>query len=316
MPFISTSEMNALTHRNLRPTIIDQKFKSATMLGIFRGKKRLKLEDGGSIISQPILSQINQTAMSYSGADVLNATAQEEFTDYELPWKQATVSVVITGLQREQNSGREQSINFVKNKQESALLALFNLMAGWVYGDGSGNNGKDWDGFGAAINNAAGFQTYLGIDRIANPWWQAQVFDPGVATALSGGNMMTLYMSTRTDEEVIDVISGTKAGYQQYWGLLTPGERYVDDSIGNLGFDNIAFQGKALVEDSHQPAGTMTFWNLDHCRMVIHKNQNFRFKDFQEPDAQDLQVGWWRAYGNYECRKPASCGVYRNILNG
>lgn len=315
MAFISTQEMNVLTERNLRQSIIDQRFQSATMLGIFRGKKRLKLEEGGSIISQPILSQINGTAQSYSGADVLDAAAQEEFTAYELPYKQATVSVVVTGLQREQNSGRFQSLNFVKNKQESALLALFKLLAGYVFGDGSGNNGKDWDGFLGAINNASGFANYLGIDRTANPWWQGQVFDPGVSTALSAASMMTLFMSTKTDEEVIDCISTTKGGYVQYWNLLTPGERFVDDVIGNLGFSNIAFQGKAVVEDSNNPAGTMYFWNLEHCRMIVHRNKNFIFRPFQEPDNQDVQVGRWIVYGNFENRKPGASGVYRNITN-
>ena len=307
--------MNALTERNLRQSIIDQRFSSATMLGIFRGKKRIKLEEGGSIIAQPILSQINQTAQSYSGADVLNGTAQEEFTAYELNYKQATVAVTITGMDRERNNGRFQSLNFVKNKQESALLALFKLMAGWVFSDGSGNAGKDWDGFLGAINNAAGFSNYLGIDRTANPWWQGQVSDPGVATALSAPTMMTLFMATKTDEEVIDVISTTKGGYVQYWNLLTPGERYTDDVIGNLGFSNLAFQGKAVVEDSNNPAGTMYFWNLEHCRMVVHRNKNFVFRPFQEPDNQDIQIGRWLVYGNFECRKPSSCGVYRSILN-
>jgi hypothetical protein len=252
VPFLSTTEMNALTERNLRRSIIDQRFQSATMLGIFRGKKRLKLEEGGSIIAQPILAQINETAQSYSGADVLNATAQEEFTDYEIQWKQATVSVVVTGLDRERNNGRYQAINFVKNKQESALLALFNLMANFVFGDGTGNNGKDWDGFLGAINNTAGFANYLG----------------------------------------------------------------VDDVIGNLGFSNIAFQGKAVVEDSHNPANTMYYWNLEHARMFVHRNKNFVWRPFQEPDNQDIQIGRWIVYGNMELRKPASCGVYRNILNG
>ena len=316
MPFISTAEMNAFTHRKLRPTIIDQRFQRATMLGIFRGKKRLKFEDGGSIISQPILAQINQTAMSYAGADVLNADAQEEFTSYELQWKQATAAVTITGIDRAKNDGRERSMNFVKNKQASALLALFNKMAGWVFADGTGNNGKDWDGFLGAINNAGGFQVYLGVDRIANPWWQAQIFDPGALTALSAANMMTLFLSTKVDLEVPDVISCTNGGYQQYWNLLTPGERFVDDTIGNLGFDNIAFQGKAVVQDSHNPTGQMFFWNLDHCRMVVHKKHNFRFRPFVEPANQDVQIGRWIVYGNFECEKPSSCGVYRNILNG
>ena len=71
VPFVSTAEINAFVERNLRNTIVDQRFQSKALLGIIRGLKRLIQEDGGSIISQPILAQPNQTAITYSGADVL-----------------------------------------------------------------------------------------------------------------------------------------------------------------------------------------------------------------------------------------------------
>lgn len=316
MPFLSTNEMNTFTNRNVRRTAIDQVYKSAAMLAIMKAKNRLKIEDGGSIIAQPLLVQINQTTQTYSGADVLNVAVQEEFTNYELGWKQINTAVTITGIDQARNTGRHQQLDLLKNKQESALLSHMNSLAGQVFADGTGNNGKDWDGFNAAINNAAGFQYYLGIDRAANPWWQAQIFDPGTPTALSTGNMMTLFMTSRVDEEEVDVISATNAGYQVYWSLLTPGERYVDDFVGNLGFSNIAFQGKPLVADSHNPAGLMYGFNLDHCRMVVHKDKNMRFMGFDEPTNQDVIIGHWRTYGNFENRKPASCFAYRNIQNG
>ena len=314
--FLSTNEMNSFTHRNIRRTAIDQILRSATILAILRAKDRIVYEDGGSIISQPVLMQLNQTAQTYSGADVLESSTQEEFTSYELPWKQATSACMITGIDKKRNQGTAQQLNLLKNKQQSALLALVNLLAGQVFADGTGNGGKDFDGLLAAVNNAAGFQNYLGIDRIANPWWQAQVFDPGVATALSTGNMLTLFMSCTVDEEVPDVISVTNATYAIYSGLLQAGERYVDDFVGGLGFSNLAFQGKPLVQDSHQPAATMNFHNIDHTRLVVHEDENFNFDGFKEPVNQDIIIGRWKVYGNYEVRKPSSCGVYRNILNG
>lgn len=314
--FISTSEMNSLTLRNLRRVIIDQRYKSQTLLAILRAKKRIVIEDGGNIIVQPILAQLNQTAQSYSGADVWNVDPNEEFTNYALEFKQFKVSVTITGKDRLANQGRSQSINFVKAKQDSAILALFNMLSGQLFSDGSGNNGKDLDGIAAAVNNASGFQVYLGIDRIANPWFQAQTFFPSAATALSAGNMTTVFQACRTDIEVPDVIVTTKAAYGLYEALVTPGERLVDDFVGNLGFDNIAFKGKPLVEDSHCPAGFMYFLNLDHLRLVVHKERNFTFRDFQEPDDQDVQIGHWLLHSNVELRKPASCGVQNNILNG
>ncbi len=313
--FLSTSEMNSFTHRKIRRTAVDQILKSATLLAILRAKDRIVFEDGGSIISQPLLVQLNQTAQTYSGADVLESSTAEEFSSYELPFKFATSACMITGGDKLRNQGTAQQLNLLKNKQESALLALVNILAGQAYSDGTGNGGKDWDGIAAGINNAAGFQNYLGIDRTVNPWWQSQVFDPGTPTAFSTGNWLSVFLAARTDEEVVDLYTSTKALYAIYMGLLTPGERYVDDFVGGLGFDNICFQGKPLVEDSHCPAATMYGINLDHTRLVIHEDRNFEFEGFKEPINQDVIIGRWKVAGNFEERKPSANFVYRNILN-
>jgi hypothetical protein len=316
IPFVSTAEINTFVERNLRRTIIDERFQSKAVLGILRGKKRLVKEDGGSIISQPILAQPNQTAITYSGADVLPTDNQEEFTTYELQWKQAQVSVTINGIDKARVSGKRAQLDLVKNKIESAYMALFDKLGSQVFANGTGNSSKDWDGLTAAINNASGFQVYLGIDRLANPWWQAQVFNPGTATALSTASMMTLWMQCKTDEERIHLISATKTGYASYWQLLTPQEWFVDSEIASLGFRNIAFQGVPLVDDSAQPSGTMNFHNLDHTRMVVHKDVDFVFDGFIRPVNQDTDTGHVFVYGNFEVRKPAACGVYQNISNG
>ena len=60
----------------------------------------------------------------------------------------------------------------------------------------------------------------------------------------------------------------------------------------------------------------MNFHNLDHTRMVVHKSYNFVFDGFVRPVNQDVDTGHVKTYGNFEVRKPASCGVYRNISNG
>ncbi|MGB8965743.1 MAG: phage major capsid protein [Candidatus Cybelea sp.] len=316
VPFVSTAEINAFVDRNLRNTIIDERFQSKALLGIIRGTKRLIKEDGGSIISQPILAQPNQTAITYSGADVLPTDSQEEFTTYELQWKQAQVSVTINTIDKLRVSGKRAQLDLVKNKIESAYMALFDKMGQQVYANGTGNASKDWDGIGGGIANASMFQNYLGIDRLANPWWQAQVLNPGAPTNLSTASMMTLWMQCKTDEERIHLIVATKIGYATYWGLLTPQEWFVDPRVGNLGFENIAFQGSALVDDSGCPANTMYFVNLDHVRMVVHRDRNFDFDGFIRPINQDTDTGHVFVAGNFEVRKPASCGVYINIANG
>jgi hypothetical protein len=316
LPFVSTAEINAFARRNLQSSIIDQRYQSRAMLGILKARKRLKIVDGGSIYAQPILANPNQTAITYSGADILPTESQEEFTSYELAWKLAQASVTILGIDKLRTSGKEAQLNYVKDKTESAYMALYDKIGQQVFANGTGNSGKDWDGLGAGVNNAQGFQVYAGIDRVANPWWQSQIFNPGTATALSTASMMTLWMACKTDEERIQLITATKTGYSSYWQLLTPQEIFTSSEIANLGFDNIAFQGSPMVDDSGQPAGTMNFHNIDNERLFIHKDRDFKFNGFDTPIDQDVEVGHVFAAGNFEVRKPSSCGQYQNISNG
>lgn len=316
LPYVSTSEVNTFCQRYVRPNIIDQRYQARPLMGVLNSTKRVIIIDGGSIVSQPILAQPNQTAASYFGATILDTDAQEEFTNVEIRWCAAYASATINNTDKLRCTGRTETLSIVKAKTESAYMACFDKVASFIFGNGNGNGGLDWDGLGAGVNNAAGFQVYNGIDRVANPWWQGQVFDPGTPTALSSASMMTLWMQCKTDEERIQLITATKTGYASYWSLLAPNEIFSDDSIGNLGFTNIAFQGSALLDDYGQPSNTMNFHNLDHERLFLHKQRQFEFDGFQRPWNQDVETGQVLAMGNFEVRKPAACGVYRNISNG
>jgi hypothetical protein len=180
---------------------------------------------------------------------------------------------------------------------------------------GTTNGGKDWDGLLGAINNAAGFATYFGIDRTANPWFQAQVFDPGTPTALATSSMFTLFYACKTDTERPNLISTTKTGMVSYTTLLTPQEIYVTQEVGNLGFENIAFQGCPLVDDAGNPSGSMYFHNLDHEMLYLSSQENFKFSGFDRPINQNVDTGHIFVTGNMYVRKPAATGVYRNISN-
>lgn len=316
IPYVSTNEVNTFTNRYLKPIIVDQRYQARPLMGIMKSVGRLRIIDGGSIVVQPILAQPNQTAASYFGADLLNADAQEEFSNVEERWCAAYASATINSTDRLRCTGREASLSIVKAKVQSAFMACFDRVASYIFGNGSGNGGKDWDGLGAAVNNANGFQVYNGIDRVANPWWQGQVQNPGTPTALATSTMMTLFMQCKTDEERIQLITCTKTGYQAFWSLITPQEIMGDDSIGNLGFNNIAFQGCALLDDYGQPANTMNFHNLDHERLFLHKSRQFEFEGFEKVPNQDVQSGQVFAMGNFEVDKPSACGVYQNISNG
>ena len=315
IPYVSTNEVNTFANRYVRPNVVDQRYQSRALLGILNSAGRVKRIPGGSIVTQPILAQPNEATGSYFGADVFDTDAQEEFTNVESRWCAAYGSVNIVETDKLRCTDKESGLDFVAAKTESAFMACFDTVGRMAFGNGNGNGGKDWDGMSAAVNNAAGFQVYNGIDRIANPWWQAQIVNPGTPTALSTTSMMTLFTQCQTDEERVQLIVTTKTGYASYWALLTPQEIMTDDSVGNLGFNNLAFQGCALVMDYGCPSGTMWFFNLDHVQLFLHRDQEFIFTGFMRPYNQPVEVGQVLALGNYVVRKPSSCGQYQTISN-
>jgi hypothetical protein len=122
LPYVSTNEVNTFANRFVRNKIIDQRYGSRAFFGIMNSSGRLEKIDGGSIIAQPILAQPNQTASSYFGADLLNADAQEEFTNVEIRWCGAYASATIIGTDERRCSGRTQILNLAKAKLESAYM--------------------------------------------------------------------------------------------------------------------------------------------------------------------------------------------------
>ena len=55
----------------------------------------------------------NDTAMWYSGLDLLNVTQQDVLSAAEFDWKQLAVSVIFSGLEQLQNSGKERVIDWL-----------------------------------------------------------------------------------------------------------------------------------------------------------------------------------------------------------
>jgi hypothetical protein len=70
-----------------------------------------------------------------------------------------------------------------------------------------------------------------------------------------------------------------------------------------------------MVWDSGCPANTLYMINLDHTRLFLHKDREFEFQGFERPYNQDIEVGQVLVLGNFEERKPSSCGLYSNISN-
>jgi hypothetical protein len=90
--------------------------------------------------------------------------------------KQAAVPVTITGLEKLQNSGKEEMIDLMSARLDVAEATLANIITQGCYGDGTAWSASPWLGLDAAVEataTASQTSTYGGISRTNFSFWRS-----------------------------------------------------------------------------------------------------------------------------------------------
>ena len=267
------STLLSTTLNNHRPRLTDNVFKDRVLSWFLLDKKRSRMDDGGVKIVEPLLYAAGQ-AGSYSGWDQIAITPQTGVTAAEFDWKQLCATVAISGIEKAQNSGENQILNLVKTKVEQAEETLKNSMNTMLWGDGTGNAGKDWNGIGAAI---AATGTYGGIDGAANAYWRSHVVDvsgdSGVpAKTITLEKLFSAINTSANGNDKVDGMFTTTAIYTEVEGLFQPQVQYQDVKAANAGFENITVKGIPLYFDQAATAETLYGINSKYLTVVGHKD--------------------------------------------
>jgi len=142
-------------------------------------------------------------------------------------------------------------------------------------------------------------QTVGGISQSTNSWWQGQVDSTSTTTTISVMN--SLYQDASVDNEVPNLVVGTRALYNAYYSLLQPQQRFMDEETAKGGFQNLMFNGAPVVHDSHCPSSHLFFLNTNHLHLFYHPKRNMSFEPFQKPINQQVKVSrilWMGAFGS------------------
>jgi hypothetical protein len=113
-------------------------------------KGRILTVSGGSIILEELSFAENGNAAFYSGYDTLPTASQDVLSAAQFSLKQAAVPVTITGLEKLQNSGKEEMIDLMSARLNVAEATLANIVTQGCYGDGTAWGGKSLVGLDAA----------------------------------------------------------------------------------------------------------------------------------------------------------------------
>lgn len=308
-----------LTHNNALLFILNKRGNVKTVSGGTHIIEEIMYDDGG-----------NGNAGSYSGYDVIDITPDSPISGAEFDFKQYAASVTISGMEILQNAGKEQMIDLLEGRIQVAETRLRNRIAADIYGDGTGNGGKNVTGLQAAITDTPTVGTYGGIDRATWGFWRNQVIsctsDVGAAmgpsTILAGMNKLMLACTRGADRP--NLIVADNDAYEAYLSSLQAIQRVTSDSgngLASAGFTTLKYHGGGSNADvvfdggigGNMPSKTMYFLNTDYLKFRPHSQRNFvplgSDRQSVNQDAVVRLIGW---AGNLTCRGAQFQGILTN----
>ena len=315
------SELASTTYRNHSKEVADNVSKHNALFRRLTEKGRIRLEDGGLTIVQPLDYQANSTYQRYSGFDVLNVNAVDVLTAAEYPWRQVAVNLAASGLEIRTNSGANRIVNFTKAKIKNAQRSMANGLSVDTYSDGTAAN--QINGLQAIIADT-GLGTVGGINATTFPFWQNVV--NSAAAPLQGGGAITFSASTiegmmlatwlklTRGTDMPDMVVMSDDLFQFYEQSQTSLKRYAPTDDGKGGMISMKYKTADVFFDSSGgiPSQHAYFINTDYLEMVAHQDANMSMMDELRSVNQDAVVIPILYQGNLVCSARFLQGVVKS----
>jgi hypothetical protein len=294
------------TLQNYQPTLVDNIFKDLVLLEHLNSRGRVVVEEGGTSIVEPLMYEANGTVSSYAGYDPISLTPQDGISAAQYDWKQIAGSIAISGIEEAKNRGTEAIIKLLNAKIMQTEMSVKSDLNTMLFGDGTGNSGKDFNG----LANLAGNEnnTVGGIDSSTDTWWNPTIVSGIQNATLSLANMSTTYNTASKGNDVPDIIVTTEPLFAKYESLLTNNVRYQDVAKANSGFTNLMFKQTPVVFDFAVPGNqvsnaSMYFLNTKYLKLVGMNGHWFNTTDFQQGTVagKDARYALVMAFGELTC---------------
>lgn len=276
------------------PGLIDNVFTSNPLAARLLQRDNVKI-DGGRDIRQRIIYG-KKNGGSYQGLDLLDNTNPETRTEMVFQWKQIYVPIMLSGRDLMMNDGSHQISDLVQDEMDEAELRAADIVGEQIFGDGTGNNGKDLTGLRAAIDDGTLIPTYGAITRGSTANTPGAAIRGNVTTTgttFSLSQMNTTMQTATIGNEKSDLIVTTQTIWNKWWERAQPSQRFNSTDANrpvNIGFSQIDHNGAAVVVDNHCPAGSVYFLNTKFIKLVVHPKRFFTPTGWKYPANQDSAV--------------------------
>lgn len=335
----SISDVIATTIQNRSGELSDNVTNNNALMRKLKAKGNVRPFGGGNVILEEIMyaDASTITTNSYSGYETINVGQNSPISAAQFSIKQYAGSIVMSGLEILQNSGKEQIIDLMDGRMRVAEAQLMNRVDYDMYQDGTGNAGKNFDGLATAVPDDPTTGTYGGISRSTWSFWRSQYYrgvtDGGAA--VSAANIQT-YMTTLglrcvRGSNKPDLWIGDATYFGFYVASLQANQRITSlsgEGKAGAGFGpELAFWGGGMaatvcmgsgINGPVNTAGTtggatsahMWALNTDYIFWRPHRDRNFvPIGGERQSVNQDAIVKLIGVAGNLTSSGPQFCGV-------
>ena len=273
------------TLENRSGRLADNVTNNNALLAKLKMRGKMRTVSGGREIYEELRYAQNQSFMWYSGTEYINISLNDTMTAARFPWKQASVAVVLSGLEDIQNEGEEAILDLIEQRTETAEATFENQMSAGVYSDGTGFGGKQIGGVGLLVSKAPTSGLVGGIDRGANTWWRNSATQGAQSASLIQAAMNTMTINLKRNSDGVDLIVADNNFYQYYLNSLQLIQRITSDKgSAGIGFTSLKYFGAGKEVDvildggrnGQIPTNTMYFLNTDYIFFRPSSKRNFK----------------------------------------
>lgn len=302
----------------------DQIFTSQALLYLLREGGYDEYADGGRLFEYPIEYAINPTFKSMGEMENIDTTRADVFDAARYDQKIFGGSVVFSDLEDLRNAVSGRKIDVVKKKLKNGTNSAMEQLDLMLFGDGTGNGGKDMDGLQKTISATPTTGSVGGISAVTWAFWRNRQ-TAGTKTTSAFDNLKASMESIHnqcslggTEKKPTGVVSD-RTSFEGYLSLLNTLTRLVKDGNGDadpdLGWlnDAIQFKGIPMVYDEQCPSATMYFVNKNFLKLTTLKGGWMKMKDPVEPANQFTRVHRVLTVGNLCAAARRHLGVVTSI---
>lgn len=307
----SQNEILATTAQAMHPGIVENSLDGHPGASVFAGKvggvlsgelgadgspngTAAKPMQGESIYVRAKLGTNGSARRLASGYSEFSSDTSDTVRGLRANWKLYGSTAVMSHMERRNNRGAAQMADLWMHKQSDSTSALVDMFAEDIYSTSSPANAV------ASLDSmiSAG-DSVQGADGLTYAHWnsrglQAKGTAPGSITFAGGSfastglpNWRIAYMNASEGRVRPNVGLTNDDVFRYYEAFLTPQVRFrSEETMGKIGFENLAFREASLFHDSYCPSGTTYFINTDHLFLAYAEGALF---DMSPPSEQAFQ---------------------------